>query len=153
MNNFDNFIINGWRIKTGNKEAFPNIIKERYPWASDCCLNNFISSFESLTNASDTSWFLSNIDFSGNSDSAFAWNEWEKISTDAADGDQYLAEKIKSFWDNHLPIFMSVRNGYSYYAVTRDLVFVKGCEPEFEDAIPVATNLEDFLDVILRNES
>ena len=33
-----------------------------------------------------------------------------------AEGDSWIAE-IKSFWNDHLPICLSLKDGYSYYAL------------------------------------
>ena len=67
----------------------------------------------------ETGWFLCIDDFNGTSDSAYTWNEFEQISLQAAEDshDEEWKRSIIQFWDDHLPIFLSVRSGYAYYAI------------------------------------
>ena len=75
------------------------------------------------------------------------------ISLDAADGDDDFISEITDFWNNHLPIIMSVGNGYEYYAIEIDSgVIVFGFEPEFEEAETVADTFEEFLEKLMNNE-
>jgi hypothetical protein len=38
------------------------------------------------------------------------------MSLDSAEGDTEWKQEITKFWDRYLPIVLSVRDGYSYYA-------------------------------------
>ena len=79
-------------------------------------------------------WFLSTNDYFGKSDLAFSWNEFEKISLDSAEGDTEWQQEIIKFLGRYLPVFLSVRNGYSFYAIdTQSLngTVVYGIAPEF----------------------
>lgn len=106
------------------------------------------SSFSVLSSPNETVWFLSVADYTGASESAFAWNEFEVMSTDAALSPQEL-ESISRFWAVHLPILISVREGeYAYLAVRDDGVIVYGAEPEFETTIPIANSLHGLLEMI-----
>lgn len=87
-------------------------------------------------------WFLSRDDYSTGAEGAFAWNAWEQLSIEGATTDAE-AEAVSRFWTRHLPILLSVRNGYEYLAVRDDGAVVHGTEPEFEDADVVFSQFED----------
>lgn len=105
----------------------------------------WVSSFSSLVSPDEMVWFLSAQDYAGKSDGAFAWNEMELISRDAAmTHEQEIS--VRQFWSHHLPVLLSVRDGYSYVAVRADGVVVYGEEPEFEEVEVVAPSFASFLD-------
>ena len=59
-----------------------------------------------------------------------------------------MLSDIKSFWDKHLPILMSVKNGYSYVAIgigefNNGKIFY-GTEPEYEDVAIIANSFYEF---------
>ena len=92
-------------------------------------------------------WFLSYQDFSKNDENSFSWNEFECQSIDSALDEEMLSD-IKSFWDKHLPILMSVKNGYSYVAIgigefNNGKIFY-GTEPEYEDVAIIANSFYEF---------
>lgn len=60
------------------------------------------SSFSLLANVDETVWFLSRDDYSTGADGAFAWNEYEQLSLQAATTDDEAAA-ISRFWTRHLP--------------------------------------------------
>lgn len=105
------------------------------------------SSFSRLSSPDDTTWFLSLGDYAEPSDDAFAWNEFETMSRDAATGPEEEAA-ITEFWRRHCPILLSVRGPYSYLAIRDDGVIVHGTEPEFEDTTEVAVDLSALLRTI-----
>ncbi|ORL12636.1 hypothetical protein [Prescottella equi] len=105
------------------------------------------SSFSRLSGPDDTTWFLSLGDYAEPSDDAFAWNEFETMSREAASGPEDEAA-ITEFWRRHRPILLSVRGPYSYLAIRDDGVIVHGAEPEFEDATEVAPDLATLLRII-----
>ena len=89
-------------------------------------------------------WLLGARHYRQDSEYAFAWNEWERLSLEAADGDPAWQERIRAFWDRHLPIANSVRTGYAYVAFSLDeACFVVGREPEFEETRRVAGGLDE----------
>ncbi|MHC9042961.1 hypothetical protein ACYX8G_00155 [Microbacterium saperdae] len=102
------------------------------------------SSFSVLSNSDDTVWFLSRDDYSTDAEGTFAWNEWEQLSIQAATSDDEAAT-VSRFWKRHLPILLSVRNGYEYLAVRDDGAVVHGTEPEFEEAVVVFSHFEELL--------
>ncbi|MBW8763024.1 MAG: hypothetical protein JF592_10615 [Microbacterium sp.] len=104
----------------------------------------WVSSFALLSNSDETVWFLSRHDYSTGDEGAFAWNEWEQQSMEAATTDDEAAA-ISRFWKRHLPILLSVRSGYEYLAVRDDGAIVHGAEPEFEEADVVFSQFEDLL--------
>lgn len=104
-------------------------------------------SFSLLTNTDETVWFVSREDYSGRADSAFAWNELEQLSAEAAMSDQEAAA-VSEFWKRHIPILLSVRHGYEYLAVRDDGAIVHGSEPAFEETVVVFPRFGDLLNSI-----
>lgn len=102
-------------------------------------------SFSLLSNADETVWFLAREDYAR--PGAFAWNEFETMSRDAAATEQEAAE-IADFWQKHQPILLSVRGPYAYLAVCDDGPVVYGEDPEFEQAHVVAGDLAGLLRMI-----
>ena len=89
----------------------------------------------------------------GQTDSAFRWNEWELLSLEAAGDDAAWRAEILAFWDAHLPIVLSVAEGYAYYALSLpDGAVIQGSEPEFEDCRTAAPSFRDFMGQVLRGE-
>lgn len=104
----------------------------------------WVSSFSLLSSSDETVWFLSRHDYSTGAEGAFAWNECEQLSIQAATTDDE-AVAVSRFWKRHLPILLSVRHGYEYLAVRDDGAVVHGTEPEFEEAVVVFSHFEDLL--------
>lgn len=71
------------------------------------------------------------------------------MSLEAADGDDEWLANIKTFWDLHFPIWMSIADGYEFAAVdltsNRHGTIVFGREPEFEETELVARSYADFV--------
>lgn len=60
---------------------------------------------------------------------------------------------ITSFWDNHLPVYISANGEYEYYALRMtDGCIVHGIEPEFEETIVVANSFFEFIEKICVGE-
>ena len=141
---------NDWNISVvQNRTDIPDIIRERYAvpeqWA------DFIRGAHICENSTATKWFLTFEDYSTVSD-GFQWNEFELQSLDVCDNDEEK-ESIISFWDIHLPIILSVENGYSYYAVnTENGCVVSGHEPEFEECTVIADSFSAFIEKIISGE-
>lgn len=108
---------------------------------------DFLNSFGEFHNLEDTAWFLMYEDYLGTSESSFAWNEFEKQSLEAA-LDQEDEERVKEFWGKHLPIFISVKDGYSFIALSllegQAGAVVVGREPEYEETSVICDDLEGF---------
>ena len=111
----------------------------------------FLSCVRSCVSPGETTWFLCLDDFERQDEDSFRWNEWELISLQAAmdDQDTEWQSSIKAFWDNHLPICLSVKGGYGYYAIRlSDGAVVHGTEPEFEETREAAPSFGQFLEMI-----
>ncbi len=141
----------GWRIEPSAKSfnIAEHTILSRYP-GLDIEYIGFLSSFSRLESGDECSWFLFPDDFKENADpNGFAWNEFEQISAEAALSDSEVAA-VKEWWSCHLPVLLSVRGGYSFYAIdigSRRVVY--GTEPEFEETSVAAESFEDFLKKII----
>ncbi|HEY1550146.1 MAG TPA: hypothetical protein VGG28_20100 [Kofleriaceae bacterium] len=134
----------GWRVSLGPRESLPPEISSRYPWLPDE-YREVAEHARVLCNAGETAWVLTAGEFAGTSESAYAWNESEQQSLDAADDENQRAA-VQSFWNRHLPILFSVKSGYAYLAIAQDtLQIVQGEEPEYEDATVVAPSFGELL--------
>ncbi|MCL1992746.1 MAG: SMI1/KNR4 family protein [Spirochaetes bacterium] len=144
---------NGWNItlKDSQTENLPQEILGRYNIPGE--YKTFVQNIEVCTNAAENVWFLCIEEYLPKSEDSFRWNEFELISLGAADDDSELINDVKNYWDKHLPIIMSVKNGYEYYAInieSKEIVY--GYEPEFEENETVGNNFEEFLEKIIRQE-
>lgn len=146
---------NGWAI-TLNQDRKLNLCGDfisRYKEIPNEYLG-FLSAVKQCVTPNEKTWFLCEDEYNNRSDDAFKWNEFELLSLEAAAEDDTWRSEITAWWDNYLPIVMSVENGYSFYAI--DLsneigAIVRGYEPEFEEVEKVANQLEEFLDLIMTN--
>ncbi|WP_391574500.1 SMI1/KNR4 family protein [Cohnella sp.] len=144
---------NGWDIakKSGLQLNLDSSIIARYKEIPNEYLE-FLSVVEKCVTPNETTWFICENEFNNSSDIEFKWNEYELLSLEAAMEDAVWKSEITAWWDNHLPIVMSVEGGYSFYAI--DLTngsIVCGYEPEFEEVDKVANNLEEFLGLMMSN--
>lgn len=138
-------------VESLKEQELSNVLLNRYKNIPSEYLT-FLSSFERITNSTDTIWFNSNTDFSGTSDSEFKWNEIELLSIVWSEKDHTELEKISEFWDNHIPILISVKNGYQFLAICllnkNHGEIVQGGEPEFEEVEKVCQNLDELINLI-----
>jgi len=146
---------NGWDIteKSGLQLNLDSSITARYKEIPHEYLD-FLSAVEKCMTPDEKTWFNCEDEFNNSSDSAFKWNEVELLSLEAAVNDDSWKSEITAWWDNYLPIVMSVDGGYSFYAIdlTKDKgAIVRGYEPEFEEVDKVADSLEEFLGLIMSN--
>ena len=142
---------NGWNVEPAEeKRGLPKEIRERYAFIPDDWLD-FIQSFSICINGDNNLYFQLLEDYGNDADdSAFRWNEFELISLEAASGDEKWTADIKEFWDNYLPIVMSVGGDYHYYAIgIRTGEIFDGWAPEFEEPEIVAPNFTDFIEKII----
>ena len=144
----------GWLIeRPASPWNLPGVVRDRYNWLWGSLLGE-LANLSRASSPDDMVWLNTGADFCGEGDGAFAWNEWEKMSIDAADGDLVLVGEIRAFWDAHFPVLNSVRDGYAYLALARgsqSVVF--GREPEFEDCLVVAPSMSDAIAEIVSKES
>lgn len=114
----------------------------------------FLRQVELLCNPDDNCWFLTVDDFADTaSDLPWHASSFEQMSLEAAEDDPEWSGDIKAFWDKHLPIVFSVSGDYEYYAIhLEDGAVVNGYEADFEEADPVASSFEDFLQKVIEGE-
>lgn len=141
----------GWSVVRSNeKRELPKEIIERYKNLPNDWLD-FAQYFEDCVNGDSNIWFLCSYNFED--DSAFRWNEFELISLEAAEGDEDWQADIREFWNNYLPIAMSVGGDYHYYAIcTKTGEVFEGWEPEFEEPEICAASFTDFITRIISGE-
>jgi hypothetical protein len=116
-------------------------------WSAFDQLVVWASSFSVLASSDDQVWFLSAENYAGGvgiSDEAFPWNAFRHESLAVASGPAERAA-INAFWSAHLPVLLSVRNGYEFVALAPDGQVVRGREPEFEEVTVVAADFEALL--------
>ena len=142
--------------KTGQNNALHGAFLERYPNLPND-YKSFLNEFVLVANKEDTTWFLSVTDFNDEAlEEGFAWNEFELQSLTVFEGDEVSQAVVREFWDAHLPIVLSVKGGYSFFAIgVAEVNFGKiyfGEEPEYEDVVFVADSFTKFFDQIKRKE-
>ena len=145
---------NGWNVAPAEeKYELPKTLTERYAFIPDDW-TDFIQSFIICINGDNNLYFQLVEDYENDcDDSAFRWNEFELISLEAAKGDEKWTADVKEFWDNYLPIVMSVGGDYHYYAIgIKTGEIFDGWAPEFEEPEIVAPNFTDFIDKIISGE-
>ncbi len=139
---------NGWNVVTDTeKTELPEEITRRYDVPEQWY--EFISRIKKCENSTADKWFLTPGDYLPQEE-GFQWNEFERLSLE---WDSDSESSIVSFWDRHLPIFLSVDGEYSYYAIdTENGSVVGGCEPEFEEPSEAAGDINAFIDGIISGE-
>ncbi len=144
----------GWKIELceTRNNYLPEEIADRYKNIPSLW-REFIVTIKEIMCPDETEWFLCVDDFDWRLyrvHTAWHWNEWELISLKSAESDDEWKESITNFWNNHLPIFLSVKDGYAYYAISmKDGSIVRGSEPEFEECKLVAVSFADFLEKLM----
>jgi hypothetical protein len=141
-----------WTVQlAAERVPLPAAIDARYG-AIPQAVRAFLEQLEVCTGGDERAWFLGSADYAGQGDSAFAWDEWERISADEADA--MSAAQSRAFWDAHLPILQSVDGDYAYLAVCVDSAsadyghVVRGDGPAFEDASVVCRSFDELLSLI-----
>lgn len=144
----------GWAVEPPSPGAsFPDAIAACYGPLPDP-LAAFMGSFSRCTDPSECAWLVSSGDFLR--DEAFRFDAFERMSLEAAAGDVDAERAIVAFWTAHLPLLLSVRGAYQFFAIRlagpdRGCV-VHGCEPEFEEVSIVARSLDAFLDALCASQ-
>lgn len=143
----------GWCVnERPGRLQWPAEIARRHPNRPPA-FESFLEGLFLCVDAAQETWFLCEPDYFRTSDAGFHWDEWERLSLDAAAGMPRVEAAVRAFWDHHLPFMMSVGDGYSYHAIrTVEPGFghiVAGREPEFEEATLVAESFESFLESLV----
>jgi len=147
-------IRNNWQVEISSiEQEIPKEAFCRYAMLPEDYMN-FLKHIITLSDETDTGWFLNVDDFKGtNLDTEWQPCSFEDISIEAADGDDELIAEITVFWNEHIPIFFCLANGYEYYAIRlSDGSVVNGIEPEFEETSVVSASFKDFLKKIMTND-
>ena len=145
MNFFKTFETNGFTItlREKPKELSEDILKRYKNIPSEYL--RFLKQFEQIINKEDTVWFNSIEDFNEETKTDFNWNAFELMSLESFEDNDEESDNIRNFWNNHIPILMSVRE-YEYLAIclesSRYGEIVHGLEPEFEETTKVCDNFE-----------
>jgi len=145
----------GWNVaRKDTPLSISPAVRDRHSALSDD-YRQFLQAFTCCANASDNAWFLSEDDFNADdlhrkNVSMFRWDEYEQMSLEAAAGDAQEEDRIRRFWDAHLPIALAVHSDYAYLALCTDSEHfgsvVSGCGPEFEDsAHKISDSLTEFV--------
>lgn len=151
MDNKEESLINylkdtNWKIEL-NKDSYKSTLLSKRYESIPKTWKNFINKYSLITNENETTWFICFKDFD-DENAEFKYNEFELISLESATDNG--KEKIKEFWSNNIPIIMSVKNGYEYYAINIESgKIVYGFEPEFEESEIVAESFEDFITKVI----
>ena len=157
INKFNEWLkTQGWNVET--KETMDLDLNDefinRYSGIG-CEYEEFLKFFERVISSDEKTWFLCSKEYNNISEIAFKWNEFEELSLEVAEGDDEWKEEIKQWWNKKLPIIMSVRDGYSFFAIDLENDcgnIVKGEEPEFEETEIVASSFYGFLDMLINGE-
>ena len=142
-----------FNIKPNKGEELNAQFTSRYPRIPSDYFT-FLNSFSLLMNHSETTWFNSISDFNEtNTESDFKWNEFEIMSVAVFEGHMEQQQIIKEFWNKHLPIILSVKDTYAFFAIgVAEENFGKvyfGIEPEFEEPELVAHSFDEFISLLL----
>jgi len=140
----------GWSVelKQNGGVNLGESFTSRYPRVPEAYLK-FLAHVASCANAADNVWFLCPDDYNGTSDVAFAWNEFEQLEVESAEGDDEALVEIREFWDRYLPFMLSVGGDYAFLAlvVSGDDYgsVVDGYGPDFEGVTELAPSFEEFV--------
>ena len=148
MNEFIRYLkSNEWNVELYETPLTDEKVKSalsRYQFVSDEYFE-FLKTVKRCINKDETVWFTCFEHFEKPFDEeGFNLNELELISLNSAENDEEY-QKVKSFWDKHLPIIVSLDAEYSYYAIRDDGNIVCGYEPEFEETEVIADSFKDFI--------
>ena len=143
----------GWTVTpAAHPQPLPPALATRYP-RLEPAVAQALMSLDDCVNPSETAWLLTATEFSQKVAQPFAWNAWEQLSLAAAGEDARWCAQIRRFWDQHLPVLLSVQNGYGYCAVgvagPHAGQVVQGFEPEFEECTVAFPSFDAFLSALV----
>jgi hypothetical protein len=139
----------GWRIErsASREPLLPVEVARRYP-RLPVELTRFLERIESCVNVDENVWFLCRADYRRTDEQGFRWDEFERMSLEAASGDLEWQAQVRSFWNRHFPFMMAVHSDYDYLAVNLEErsygAVVHGSGPEFEETSIVAASFAQF---------
>lgn len=123
--------------------------RERYPFLPTD-FKEFLCHVKNAQSSDSECWFICEDDYnSPNIPDSFNWNFCEMLSIEGAAKDKIWVNEIKEFWNQHLPIMFSIKNGYSYFSIgVAPNNFGKifhGYEPLFEEPTIVCDSFQEFI--------
>jgi len=147
---------NRWSVKLNQdqKVCLNEEFTERYSNFNDEYYE-FLKCFAEVISNDEKTWFLCLNEYNNMSDLAFKWNEFEELSLEVAVDNEEWKKEIKQWWDKKVPIIMSVKDGYTFFAIDLESnsgEIVRGEEPEFEEVEVVANSFFEFLDMVIKGE-
>ncbi len=145
----------GWSVirNTSAEVRLPEAVAGRYRSCPPSWLA-LLGAVQELARGDERAWFLCAGDYDVQADQPWQWNEWERLSLEAAGDDALWTAEIRDFWTEHLPIFMSLSDGYAYYAISmKDGSVVYGREPEFEECETAAPSFDAFMEQIVKGQT
>ncbi|WP_324027646.1 hypothetical protein QSV08_06765 [Maribacter sp. BPC-D8] len=142
-------------VKNRNLLEIPKKLVERYTnIPTEYFL--FLKSFETITNSSDTAWFNSVQDFNEQSNNEYKWNEFEILSLEWSEDDDEELENVAEFWNRHIPILLSVKDGFQFLAISLTNEnygeIVHGQEPVFEEITKICNNFNELINLLENNK-
>lgn len=146
----------GWFIEYNNKPAELNVeLIQRYGIIDEQYMK-FLNKYKRVISKDEKTWFICCQEYNGDSEYAFSWNEFENLSLEAAADDEKWKKEISEWWDKKMPIIMSVKDRYCFYALDlsqdKKGTVVRGEEPEFEETEIVADSFNDFLYKVINKQ-
>jgi hypothetical protein len=149
----DQLTHSGWSVeRLDRRQPLPAEVTTRYP-TLPADYQAFVEEVGLIANPDDTAWLVTTHVVAGQSDLAYAWNEWEVQSLDAAGDDIAWKHSVTRFWDRHLPVLMSVKNGYAYVALDLETFqVVQGEEPDYEETTPLAGSFRELVQMLARGD-
>jgi hypothetical protein len=140
-----------WEVVHAKADAvLPNQLVERYD-SLPADYVSFLLSIDRCVHPAADVWFLGLEDFSV--PSAYSWDEFEQQSLAAAEGDESWQQEIRSYWDNVVPVALSVRTGYSYLGLRLEGhgsgIVVLGREPEFEESLVISPTFQQLCEAMI----
>src|SRR5690606_14203666 len=64
----------------------------------------FLKMVKQCITPNDKTWFVCESEYNNESETEFRWNEFERLSLEAAENDGNWKSDIIKWWDNYLPI-------------------------------------------------
>lgn len=139
----------GWLIVGPNGDLPTPLVSRYNDLPAD--YRALMSAIDGCVSPDEKTWFVTPSAVKGSG--AFRWNEFELMSMDAADGDDRWKDEIRTYWNEHIPVVMSVRSGYAYLAVnvaSGDVVI--GYEPAFEEGSVVYDSIAAMIEGFIAND-
>lgn len=144
----------GWAVEFNTSmQDLPTEFTDRYGWIPRDAIELF-RSVRSCVAPTQKAWLVASSELDGSSGAAFAWNQWELDSLEAAEGDVALKSAIVRYWDGCCPVFISVDGRYAYLGVRRsDGRIVGGEEAEYEEVEIFADSILEMLKLLLEPDA